>query len=404
MLPLEDAQARILSAQRPLTAESVALLDAAGRVVAAPVHAVRPSPPFPNSAMDGYAVRAEDTASAPCDLPVAFTVAAGAGAPPDLERGQAARIYTGAMLPPGANAVVMQEETERRDARVHLRAVVAPGQHVRVAGEDLTLDAPMLVRGQVVGPGDIAALASQGLAFLQVVRRPRVAIVPTGDELVEVGQPLGPGQIYNANSLGLAAQVLEAGGIPLRCPPAPDTAEGLRAALRAAADAADLVLTSGGVSVGELDLVRQALEAAGHIDFWRVAIKPGKPLAFGTLHGRSLIGLPGNPVSSYVCFELFARPAIRALLGVTRPHRERRRLPVWAPLRPQGSRRELVRARLRRRDGQLGVEPLAKQGSGQLASLLGVGALIDRAPEAPAAAAGDTVDAWMVGEEGPESP
>ncbi|HET6347340.1 MAG TPA: molybdopterin molybdotransferase MoeA, partial [Myxococcota bacterium] len=225
----------------------------------------------------------------------------------------------------------------------------------------------------------------------------------TGDELVEVGQPLGPGQIYNANSFGLAAQVLEAGGLPLRLAPAPDTPEGLRDALRAAADAADLVLTSGGVSVGDLDLVRQALEEAGHIDFWRVAIKPGKPLAFGKLYGRSLIGLPGNPVSSHVCFELFARPAIRALQGATQPHRERRRLPLWAPLRAQGARRELVRARLWRRDGQLGVEPLAKQGSGQLASLLGLGALIDRLPEAPAAAVGDAVDAWIVGEEGFES-
>jgi len=331
----------------------------------------------------------------PTTLPLTHTVSAGADAAP-LRHGTTCRIFTGAALPQGADTVVMQEHVERHGERVTFSQSVQPHQHVRQAGEDMRPGDMLVPRGQPIGPGDIGAMAAHGICYVPVIRAPRVAIVPTGDELVEVDVALDGAHIANSNAMMLAAQVREAGGDPWRLAPVRDTPEALAQALAEAAQGADIVLTSGGVSVGDADHLRPVLSHIGVLDFWRIAIKPGKPLAFGHVHGKPLVGLPGNPASSFVCFELFARPMLRALSGDTRPLRARRRAVLTEPMSARGGRRELVRGRLSQRKGGLSVTPLQKQGSGQLSSLLGVDALIDCAANAAEAPAGTEVDVWLL--------
>ncbi|MEE8409021.1 MAG: gephyrin-like molybdotransferase Glp [Myxococcota bacterium] len=400
MLTLEEARQRILDDLAPVGTETVDLLAGAGRVAAEAVIAGRALPAFDNSAMDGYAVRAEETSGATADSPVRLEIveAISAGSVPEqnIGPGTAARIFTGAPLPPGADAVVMQEATEVDGARVAIREKATIGQHVRRAGEDMSIGDVIVAAGDPVRAGELGVLAGQGRSWIRVFRRPRVAILPTGDELVEIDIEPGPGQITNSNSVSLAAQVREAGGIPHRLPPAPDDVERLAKALADAAAAADLIITSGGVSVGELDLVRNVLGQSGAMDFWRVAIKPGKPLAYGRLHGRPLIGLPGNPVSTFVCFELFARPALRKLAGCPGLFRPAASARLATAVRRNAKRREFLRGRLARRDGELWVEPAAKQGSGQLSSMLGVDALIDLAAGDGGVAAGEAVDVLIL--------
>ncbi|MEK7704732.1 MAG: gephyrin-like molybdotransferase Glp [Myxococcota bacterium] len=397
LLELDEARARVLRAVAPLGAETLDLVRATGRVLAESVVAGSDLPRFDNSAMDGYAVRAADTLAASPAQPVRLTLtgatAAGdAPSPTVLGPGEARRIFTGAPLPPGADTVVAQERADVSPDGVDVSAAHPMGTHVRRAGEDVQAGSTLLTPGTILGPAELALLAAQGHSWVRVHRRPRVAIVPTGDEIAEIDHALAPGKILNSNSIQLAAQVQLAGGIPVRLPPVADDAQALQAALADAAACSDVVVTTGGVSVGDHDLVRQVVTSMGTLLFWRVAIKPGKPVAFGLVGGRPIFGLPGNPVSTFVCFELFVRPALRRLAGHAQvvPMLSRARLDH--ALMPDTKRLELVRCRLARREGEMCALPLEKQGSGQLSSIVGAHALALIPPGNVELAAGAIVD------------
>jgi len=326
MLTVAAAQERILAGVRPLRTERIPLAEALGRVLAVPVVSRRTLPPFDNSSMDGYAVRAQETHGATAEHPVALPVTgeSRAGSMPsrELELGTAIRIMTGAPLPGGADAVVRYEDTDSGRDAVHIAVEVKSGTNVRRAGEDMNPGDEILRPGRRLRPADLAACAALGNPWLEVYRRPRVAVVSTGDELVEVDVEPGPGQIVDSNAVAIAAAVREAGGEPVRIGIARDTAVDLRRAFREAAKC-DLIVSSAGVSMGDHDHVRDVVDEMGRMDFWRVAMRPGKPLAVGAVSGVPFIGLPGNPVSSQVTFELFARPAVLAVQGATEVHRRR---------------------------------------------------------------------------------
>jgi molybdopterin molybdotransferase len=384
MLTVADALARVLARVRPLDAEEVPLAAARGRILARAVTAPRALPPWDASAMDGFAVRADDLAAAPVELPVTGVVAAGHA--PDAAQlcaGATLRVMTGAPMPRGADTVVMREEVEDLGTRARFAVPRRAGEHVRRAGEDVAAGAEVLARGQAIGAGEIAMLASLGIARAPVSRRPRVAIVSTGDELCRLGTEPGPGQIVSSNEHALAAQVAEAGGEVIDSALVRDDRAAIEAALARALAGADVVLSSGGVSVGDFDHVKDALAGAGvAIDFWKVAMRPGKPLVFGTAAGGALFfGLPGNPVSSMVSAELFVRPALLALAGASRIERPRAEVVLAAPLVKSPGRAHFVRARLVRRGALLEAVPHARQGSHMLSSLTGVDALIELAAE-----------------------
>jgi molybdopterin molybdotransferase len=326
MLTVAQAQRRILDAINALRTERVPLTEALGRVLAEPVVSRRTLPPFDNSGMDGYAVRHRDTAGATQHSPVVLDVTgeSRAGMPPGraLRPGTAMRIMTGAPVPDGADAVVRYEDTDSGRDRVHIHVSVDYGTNIRRAGEDMNPGDPILAPGRRLRPADLAACAALGNAWLEVRRRPRVAVVSTGDELVEADVEPGPGQIVDSNAVAIAAAVREAGGEAVRLGIARDTVVDLRRAFTDASRS-DLVISSAGVSMGDHDHVRDVVDAMGRMDFWRVAMRPGKPLAVGEVNGVPFIGLPGNPVSSQVTFELFARPAILHLQGATEVHRRR---------------------------------------------------------------------------------
>jgi molybdopterin molybdotransferase len=398
MLSLEQALERLLAGTTPLAeTEPVSTFDALGRVLAADVTSALDVPPHDNSSMDGYAVRAADVEPGRV-LPVAQRIAAGqVGA--RLEPGTAARIFTGAPLPEGADAVVMQEQAEPvgdaggMPSGVRLAEAPTPGQWIRRRGEDVRAGAVVLPRGTRLTPQALGLAASVGAATLQVVRRPRVALFSTGDELVMPGEPLRPGAIYNSNRYTLRGLLQALGCEVSDLGIVPDRLDATRAALRGAAQAHDLILTSGGVSVGEEDHLRPAVQAEGRLDLWQIAIKPGKPLAFGEVRREAhaeagaassalFIGLPGNPVSSFVTFLLAVRPVLLALQGV--PHVAPRALALRADFdwpRPD-ARREFLRAR-RNADG--GLEPFANQSSGVLTSAVWGEGLIDNPPGQPIA-------------------
>ncbi len=399
MLSVESAQESILAQIKPLGAETVTLHEAYGRVLAHDLVVPIDLPPFANSSMDGYAVRAIDLAGAdpstPVPLRVVGTVAAGSIFAGEIQPGQAVRIFTGGALPAGADAVVMQEETAVGDeGTVLVSARVTVGQNVRLAGSDVRAGTTLVPRGATCGPSEIGAAAAAGFGVVRVSRRPWVAIVSTGDELVDPGRPLGPGLIYNSNAAMLAAAVYEAGGEPLPLPCAHDTEGDIRSALDQA-QAADLIITSGGVSVGEYDLVRSTLERMGRVDFWRVNVRPGKPTAFGWLSERPLLGLPGNPASSAVTFELFVRPAIRALLGCARLYRQQISARLGVAI-ARGDRRHYVRARLSYEDGQVIAVPNGDQGSHRISSLLGSQSLLIISEGEGDVAAGEIVPALLL--------
>jgi molybdopterin molybdotransferase len=381
MLSVAEARRRILERARPLEAVPVPLDGALGHFLAAPVVAGRALPPFDNSAMDGFAVRAADL---PGELPVAGAIAAGAAPDQELRPGTAMRIMTGGPLPAGADAVVMREEADDLGERVRFAHAAVAGQHVRRAGEDIAPGAAVLPAGTRIGPGEIAVLASLGEAEVRVGRRPRVSILATGDELCPLGQSPRAGQIISSNEHALAAQTIEAGGEVIRSQLVPDDRAATEAALIAALDC-DILVTSGGVSVGDHDHVRAAMSAVGiAIDFWKVAMRPGKPVTFGLAGGGALcFGLPGNPVSSLVSFVLFVRPALIALAGAGERERERPRAEVVLadPIGKSPGRAHYLRAALTRRGDILEATPHAKQGSGMLSSLVAVDALVEVAAE-----------------------
>lgn len=392
MLTLEEAQAALLGQVSPATGrENVPIEAALGRYVAAPVHALVDNPAFDNSAMDGYALRSTDLAAAgtPPTLPLAGESACG-DKPGRLPPASAMRIFTGAPLPDGADTVVIQEDTVPGDQKVTLPVDVAPGRHIRRRGEDFSTNDILYNPGRRLGAYDLALLSSAGVAMVPVIPQPRALVLATGNELVPPGQPLGPGQIYESNRLATLVQLKTLGVAVHDGGTVPDNLEALREVLRQAAGY-DFVISSGGASVGDHDLVKQVFTELGEINFWRVGIKPGKPVAFGRLGTRThFFALPGNPVSNLVTFKLFVEPAlIRWHHGHYAPA-QFDAVAAGAYQRRPG-RREFVRARLTIHAGTVHAEPLAGQGSHMLAPLRDTNSFIIVAEESSGFQHGDTV-------------
>jgi molybdopterin molybdotransferase len=381
MISVDEALEYVLKHFEPLEPEEVEILDALDRVLAEDVYSDMDIPPFDNSAMDGYAVRAADTVAASSEAPVTLRVIAdlAAGYTTDLivEPGTAIRIMTGAPLPAGADAVVRFEETseglsghERADNRIEVLSQVVVGENVRPAGEDIRKGELVLAEGTILRPQEIGVLASLGRARVRVIRRPRVAILATGDELIAIDEPLSPGKIRNSNEYSNAALVRRYGGVPVRLGIARDDVNELTAKIREGlAQKVDLFLTSAGVSVGDYDVVKDVLGAEGEVHFWQVRMKPGKPLAFGEIQGVPLLGLPGNPVSAMVSFEQFARPAILKMLGRTRLHKSTVEAVLEEDVESSG-RRDFKRAMITKRDGDYYASVTGPQGSGVLTSMV----------------------------------
>ena len=373
LLSIGEAQQLILAHARPLPAEPVPIEAAAGRVLAQGARAAVDLPPFRSSAMDGFAVRAADT---PGRLPVVARIPAGAPAAGLLEPGQAMGIATGGVVPDGADAVIPIEYVVESDNEIEIQRAAETGDHVRPRGGDIRAGEVVAEAGTALTPARLGALAAAGIAEVHCVRRPRAAVVPTGTELRRPGEALGPGQIYESNGLILTAQ-LQAEGADVDVDPAVgDNEEAHRAALERALEA-DLVVTSGGVSVGPHDLVRRVEAELGVEEvFWRVAVKPGKPIAFGVREGTLVFGLPGNPVSALVGFELFVAPAVRALLGVPDPLPSFERGRLAGTRRRNAERDELLRARLRGSEDGAVLEPLGGQESHMIARAADADALV----------------------------
>lgn len=383
LLTYDEALARILAAvPGPLPAEAIPLSGARGRALAEDVFAGADLPPFDNSAVDGFAVRVADTLTASAPAPVALrvmqTVAAGRASEQTVLNGQAARIFTGAAVPPGADGLVMVEDTRAEGEIVFLFAQ-ASAAFIRRAGSDIARAAKALEAGETLEAGSIGLLSALNQAMVFCPRLPRIGLLTTGDEVIPPGpEPLRPGQIRDANGPALAAAIQESGSRLVAHRHARDTEADVRRALDSfrGDSACDVILASGGVSVGDLDFVKSVAAEAGALDFWRVAIKPGKPLAFGHVHGSVFFGLPGNPVSSLVTFELFVRPLLRKLAGHAQTARPRVSAELAAPLPHAPGRREFVRARLAWRNDTFLATPTGSQASHRLASLTGADALL----------------------------
>jgi molybdopterin molybdotransferase len=393
MISVEEAQQRLLAMIAPLGAEQVSVGDALGRVLAEDVVARRTQPPWPVSAMDGYAARAADVAQVPARLKVIGAVPAGQAFEGRVGAGEVVRIFTGAPVPEGADCIVIQEDTERQGDWVEVREGAPTGRYVRPAGLDFREGEVGLHAGRRLSAADIGFAAAMNRPWLLVHRRPRVAILPTGDEVVMPGDPVGPSQIVSSNGIALAALVTACGGVPVHLAIAPDDNSALQR-IAAGAAGADLLLTTGGASVGDHDLVRGALGAAGlTLDFWSVAMRPGKPLMVGRYRDTPMIGLPGNPVSTLVCGLLFAKPALARMSGITEVFDRSARARLRKPLEANDRRQDYLRSTLyRAADGSLEVEPFAKQDSSMISLLARADCLAIRPPHAPAAQAGDWID------------
>jgi molybdopterin molybdotransferase len=379
LLTVAQARDRILARIAALDSETVALTSARGRVLAEEVRSERDVPPFANSAMDGYAVRAHDVAQASAAQPVRLRVLGEirAGAPPPgaVQPQTALRIMTGAMIPEGSDAVVRVEDTAEHDGTVDVRVPVAAGTSLRGAGSDLRRGDLLATAGRVVTPGLIGVLASAGHVAVHCIRRPRVLVLTTGDELREPGEVLGPGQITNTNRYTLLAAVQDAGGIVVDAGVARDERGDLIERLSAAGDT-DLVVTTGGVSMGAYDLVRGLLEEREAVTFWQVALRPGKPLMFATVGSVPLIGLPGNPVSTLVAFELFVRPALLKLQGRTDLERPRLTAITEEPLQNPPHLEQYFRGIARHDGARIVVRLTGDQGSHVLRSMADANCLI----------------------------
>jgi molybdopterin molybdotransferase len=422
MITVEEALQRILSYVDILETEEKPLLEVLGQVLAEDVTSGFDIPPLDNTAMDGYAVRAEDTRGASTDSPVGLRVtgevAAGYVFEGEVAAGTAVRIMTGAPVPAGADAIVPFEETDEPfdkpperskqvDATVQVFKEARPGANIRRGGEDLRHGQTAMEKGRVLRSSELGVLASLGRATVKVIRRPVVAVLSTGDELVEAGQPKPPAKIYDANAYSVGALVRRHGGVPRLLGIARDTVEALTEMIHQGLDA-DMLVTSAGVSRGDYDVVKDVLAREGDIDFWTVAMKPGKPLAFGCFEneGRRVphIGLPGNPVSSMVTFELFGRPALMKMMGKTSWQRPVVRAVAEEPIVNRGdARRFYARCIVSERDGRYYASLTGPQGSGMLTSMVHANALTVIPPEVDEVRAGEEIDVimldWSHGEE-----
>jgi molybdopterin molybdotransferase len=392
VLTLEQAQALVLARTRPLAAEQVALADAAGRVTAAAVAAAVDLPPFPSSAMDGYAVRSADV---PGRLPVVARIAAGRPVERPLAAGEAMEISTGGVVPDGADAVVPVEYVvSLENNEVEFPEPVAAGANVRPRGGDVGAGDPVVAAGTLLGPAQLGAIAAAGVAAFACARRPRVAVLATGTELAPPGEPLGPGQVYEANGLMLAAALAAVGAEVERLPAVADDEASHRRAIERGLEA-DVLVTSGGVSVGPHDLVRTIEQALGVEEvFWRVAIRPGKPVSFGVRGDTLVFGLPGNPVSSLVGCELFVKPALRALQGLPEPLPPLEEGTLAAPLRRNAARDDFVRARAHAGAAGVTLEPVTGQESHMIVRAAAANALV-HVPRGEGELAAGSRAAWL---------
>ena len=394
MIPLAEAQQVVIDRCGPLPTVRLPLVAALGHVTAGAVVATEAVPAFDNTAMDGYAVRSADTAAAPVTLEVVGTLAAGAVPTVSVGAGQAIRIMTGAPMPPGADAVIMVERTRTLDGgdRVVAEVSVPTGNHVRAAGEDLEVGKVVFEPGEVLQPAHLGVLAGLGTHMVEVVRRPRVGVMSTGDELVDGSEPLSLGQVRDSNRYSLLSLVRQAGleGVDLGM--VRDDPETIRATIAGGVETCDAVLTSGGVSMGDYDCVKVVLDEMGEMSWMQVAIKPAKPFAFGMVDGTPVFGLPGNTVSSMVSFELLARPALRRMMGHAQLHRPRVRATASAPLRRRlDGKIHFARVVWAYGDKGYEVRSAGGQGSHQLSSLAAANGLAVL-PDGQGAAVGDAVD------------
>ncbi len=393
MISVEEALARITGAFMPLPTEQVGLENALGRVLAADISARLSQPPSDVSAMDGYAVRAEDVAALPIQLRCIGEAPAGHAYAGHVSRGEALRIFTGAPVPEGADTIVIQEDTERDDDTVTVRDAGPPGRFIRPAGLDFQEGQVLLKAGHRLTARDVGLAAAMDVPWLSVRRRPRVAILATGDEVVMPGDPRGPNQVVSSNSHALAAFVTANGGLPINLGIALDDADSLRT-MAASARGADVLVTTGGASVGDHDLVRQVLGKVGlEIDFWRIAMRPGKPVIFGRIGETAMLGLPGNPVSTVVCATVYLRPALETLLGLDATERSETRARLGRDLPENDRRQDYLRSALERADdGALVATPFERQDSSMLSLLASAKCLVVRPPFAPPAQTGEMVE------------
>ncbi|MCA0048665.1 molybdopterin molybdotransferase MoeA [Mesorhizobium sp. B283B1A] len=398
LLPVAEALERLLDGAAPLAGESVSLFEAIDRVLAEPVVALRTQPPFNASAMDGYAVRAADMASVPSKLSVIGMAPAGRGFDGIVGKRQAVRIFTGAPLPDGADTIVIQENV-RDLGRGDIEVIepTAEGRNIRRVGLDFATGDVLLERGRMLDPAALSLTASANHPRVSVVKRPLVAIIATGDELLPPGSELGPDQIISSNAYGVAAAAQSVGARALDLGIAADRKDAIAALVRkAVAAGADVIVTLGGASVGDHDLIHDVLTGEGMtLGFWKIAMRPGKPLMFGRLGDIRCIGLPGNPVASLVCSQLFLKP-ILARLGGRDYRQDVRQARLGAAMAANDLRQDYVRAMVREDDGGLVATPFSIQDSSMLRMLADANGLVVRAPFAPASAAGDTCNVLML--------
>ena len=390
-LSVEEALARILTGVTPLDSEQVGLMDAHGRILAIDVAARLTQPPFAASAMDGYAVRLADIATLPAILSVVGEAAAGSAYHHTLKRGEAVRILTGAPVPEGSDAIVIQENADRAGHRLTVREGRPDADHIRPKGGDFTEGQILLPAGRTLDARALTLAAASGHAYLPVHRRPRVAILATGNELVPPGTLPGPNQIVSSNPIGLAALVRAFGGEPILLGIAPDNLADLTGHMSRARHA-DILVTTGGASVGDHDLVRPAFEQLGvKLDFWKLAMRPGKPMLFGRLGPLRLLGLPGNPVSALITARVFLAPLISALLGKPASATTPQMANLESPLEANGPRQHYMRAVVNSEGSSPTISPVINQDSSLLVPLAQANALIVRPPHAPAAGKGTSV-------------
>ncbi|MDD5167292.1 MAG: molybdopterin molybdotransferase MoeA [Syntrophales bacterium] len=400
MIRFEEALKHIIETISPLNVEKVGILDALGRVIGEDIHASRNLPPRNNSAMDGYAVRSEDTSGAgpgnPVILEVIEDIPAGVLPQKTVGPGQASRIMTGAPLPDGADAVVRMEDTQNELKTVKILVDIDHGQDIRLAGEDVREGELVIPKGTVIRPAEIGMIAAMGRAFIQVHQRPLVAVLATGDELMDIDDNPSSWKIISSNSYAAAAQIRECGAAVMQLGIAKDRREDLMGKFRAASRA-DIIISSGGVSVGDYDLVKDIMKEVGnHMQFWQVAMRPGKPLAFGSMNGVPLFGLPGNPVSSMVTFEQFVRPSILKMMGHQRLFRRVIKATLEENVAKKEGLRYFMRGQVQKASNYYTVSTTGEQGSGILKSMVRANGLIVLPEEAVGASKGEEVTVQLL--------